>query len=127
MVRKATRFIDADLDTCQPLGERRSRELLVKNTLRVSQRLGSVNILPNGILDIKGTQPAAPPQHAHAVRKGAVSVLFHRLEDVEEGRAAQEHSGIEGVILRNLLADIHDPVAIAPDFGCVIKIKNAIE
>ena len=53
--------------------------------------------------------------------------LLERVEIVEQRGSAQEHAGIDRVVLFDVLADVHDPVAAAADLGGIVDIEDAVD
>ena len=49
------------------------------------------------------------------------------VEIVEQRGSAKEHAGIYGVILFDLLTDVHDPVTAAADLGGIVDIVDAVD
>src|SRR5260370_16202539 len=80
----------------------------------MGQGFRGVKVLPASLADLKGTQISLPGQLPHAIGKRTVPVPGCRFEFVKQHWAAEEHSGIECVIVRDLLANLHNTIAIAP-------------
>src|SRR6266446_6306147 len=124
--RSARRPFVAVLDT----GETPDMPFVVEEPIEYSfgirQCLRSVHVLPLSIADFQGTQAPFVRQLPHAVGERTVSIPRCRLEPAKKSRAAQEHPGIERVVVGDFLSNIHDTIPVAPNLGSVVEIKNAI-
>src|SRR5277367_6526932 len=101
-------------------------EVPVEDSLNVFENLGTVDVLPMPAANIEGSKFPLLRQLAHAVRQRAVSVFLCRFKTVEERRGAQEHSGVESVVMGKVFADLDHVISFAADFGRIVEVKNAI-
>src|SRR5208337_3950763 len=104
-------------------GQRR----LGKNIASVSQCLRRINVLPDSIADIKGTQFAVCRQDTHAIGERAVPVDRRLVQSGEEGGGTNEHSGIHGIVTGDLFSDVDDVIRNATDLRRIVHIEDAVQ
>src|SRR5277367_6415245 len=115
------------LDTGQTLVTRFVVPIQIKHGFGVCEGLRGVQVLPSPVADLKSAQAPFRNQLSHSVGERAIAFFNCEFEPVKQSRTAQEHSRIQGVVVFDRLADIHNPVAASEDFGGIVKIKNAID
>src|SRR5215468_5690585 len=101
-------------------------EFAIKNSFCMRQGLGTVDVLPMSVANIKSPKFSVLGELAHAVGERAVSVLPRRFEAGEESRAAQEHAGVECIVAGEILANSHDVIASPLHLGGVVQVKDTI-
>src|SRR6266478_621378 len=99
----------------------------IEYSFGIRQCLRCIHVLPLSVTDFQGTQAPFVRQLPHAVGERTVSIPGCRLEPAKKSWATQEHPGIERVVARDFLADIHDTVPVAANLGCVVEVKDAID
>src|SRR6266404_521183 len=125
--RSGRRAFGGILNTGTGLRERIPAEGTVKDVLGVNQGLGTIDVVPMGMADIKGPEFLFSRELAHAIRQRAVSITLCRFKPVEQCRAAQKHSCIECVITGKVFANFYDMAPFASDLGCVVQVKDIIQ
>src|SRR6266446_1763013 len=124
--RRGSRVFAAALDTSNTPVILFVVKVTIKYSFGIRQCLRCIHVLPLRVTDFQGTQAPFVRQLPHAIGERTVSILGGRFEPAKKSRAAQEHPGIERVVARDFLADIHDTVPVA-DIGKEIARYDALD
>src|SRR6266403_6261353 len=108
--RRGSRAFAAALDTSNTPVILFVVKVTIKYSFGIRQCFRCIHVLPLRIADFQGTQSPFVRQLPHAVGERTVSIPGCRLEPAKKSRAAQEHPGIERVVVGDFLADIHDTI-----------------
>src|SRR5271166_3427769 len=123
--RRGSRDFVTALDTGNAPDELLVPEVPIEDPFGVRQCFGCVHVLPLSVADFQGTKAPLGGQLPHAIGERTVSIPGCRFEAVKQGWAAHEHAGVQGIVVWDLFADIHDAVPVTANFGGVVEVKNA--
>src|SRR5712664_3909032 len=115
--RRGSRPIVALLDTGKTPDMPFAVDEPIEYSFGIRQCLRCIHVLPLRIADFQGTQAPFVRQLPHAVGERTVSIPGCRLEPAKNRRTAQEHPGIERVVVGDFLSNIHDTIPAAPNLG----------